>query len=81
MATKLWIFLLVLFFALPLTAQQVVQDSLGPAFETQSITPMVANNGFSMESLGRGILGMVALLLIAFLFSANRKAIKWSTVG
>ncbi len=81
MATKLWIFLLVLFFALPLTAQQVVQDSLRPALETQSMTPMVANNGFSLESLGRGILGMVALLLVAFLFSANRKAIKWSTVG
>jgi CNT family concentrative nucleoside transporter len=81
MATKLWIFLFVLFFALPLTAQQVVQDSLRPALEIQSITPMVANNGFSMESLGRGILGMLALLLIAFLFSANRKAIKWSTVG
>ncbi len=81
MATKLWIFLLVLFFALPLTAQQVVQDSLRPALETQSISPMVANNGFSLESLGRGILGMVALLLIAFLFSANRKAIKWRTVG
>jgi CNT family concentrative nucleoside transporter len=81
MATKLWIFLLVLFFALPLTAQQVVQDSLRPVLESRSMTPMVANNGFSPESLGRGILGMVALLLIAFLFSANRRAIKWSTVG
>ena len=81
MATKLWIFLLVLFFALPLTAQQAVPDSLRTALETESIAPMVANNGFSPESLGRGILGMVALLLVAFLFSANRKAIKWSTVG
>lgn len=87
MDTKRWIFLLVLFFALPLTAQQVVQDSLRPALESQTvmveqpIAPMVANNGFSMNSLGRGILGMAALLLIAFLFSANRRAIKWSTVG
>lgn len=87
MDTKRWIFLLVLFFALPLTAQQFVQDSLRPALESQTvmveqpIAPMVANNGFSMNSLGRGILGMAALLLIAFLFSANRRAIKWSTVG
>ncbi|TFG77319.1 MAG: Na+ dependent nucleoside transporter, partial [Flavobacteriales bacterium] len=63
MDTKRWIFLLVLFFALPLTAQQVVQDSLRPALESQTlmveqpIAPMVANNGFSMNSLGRGILG------------------------
>jgi CNT family concentrative nucleoside transporter len=81
MATKLWIFLLALFFAIPLTAQQVVQDSLRPALETQSIAPMIANSGFSPESLGRGILGMLALLFIAFLFSANRKGIKWSTVA
>lgn len=32
-------------------------------------------------SFGRGILGMVVLLLIAYLFSKNRKAINWKTVG
>ena len=39
------------------------------------------SKGFSSQSLWRGILGMVSLLLIAYLFSANRKAINWKTVG
>ncbi|MFT6335649.1 MAG: CNT family concentrative nucleoside transporter [Saprospiraceae bacterium] len=32
-------------------------------------------------SIARGALGMVVLLAIAFLFSSNRKAINWRTVG
>lgn len=39
------------------------------------------NEGFSMNSLLRGLLGMVALLGIAFLFSSNRKGINWKTIG
>ena len=34
-----------------------------------------------MNSLGRGVLGMITLLIIAFLFSSNRKGIDWKTVG
>lgn len=45
---------------------------------TGSIVP---SQGFSMNSLWRGILGMVSLICIAFLFSSNRKAINWKTVG
>ena len=37
--------------------------------------------GFSFNSLIRGIIGLISLLLIAFLFSSNRKAINWRTVG
>ena len=46
--------------------------------EAAQITPM---QGFSANSLFRGLLGLVSLLLIAFLFSSNRKAINWKTVG
>lgn len=42
---------------------------------------IIPSQGFSMQSLWRGILGMISLLVIAFLFSANRKAINWKTVG
>ena len=42
---------------------------------------LVVNQGFSISSLLRGILGMFILLLIAYLFSADRKAIRWKTVG
>ena len=39
------------------------------------------NEGFSLNSLFRGILGMLALLGIAYIFSSNRKAINWKTIG
>lgn len=42
---------------------------------------IIANQNFSFNSLWRGVLGMFTLLLIAFIFSKNRKAINWKTVG
>jgi len=42
---------------------------------------IIPSEGFSIQSLWRGILGMVSLLVIAFLFSSNRRAISWKTVG
>lgn len=36
--------------------------------------------GFSIAHFGRGLLGMIALVAIAWLFSANRKAINWALV-
>ncbi len=37
--------------------------------------------GISVEVIGRGLLGLVFLLFIAYLFSNNRKAINWRLVG
>ena len=37
--------------------------------------------GFSLNSLFRGFIGLLSLFFIAFLFSNNRKAINWRTVG
>ena len=42
---------------------------------------ILPSQGFSLNSLWRGVLGMLALLLIAFLFSSNKKAIDWKKVG
>jgi Na+ dependent nucleoside transporter len=42
---------------------------------------IVASQGFTFEGFGRGVLGMVSLLLIAYLFSNNRRNINWRTVG
>ena len=36
---------------------------------------------FSIRSILRGLLGLVSILLIAFLFSTDRKNINWKTVG
>ena len=49
--------------------------------ETPVLTPIIPSQGFSINSLWRGILGMISLILIAFLFSSNRKAINWKIVG
>ncbi|MDC6406387.1 MULTISPECIES: NupC/NupG family nucleoside CNT transporter [Maribacter] len=45
------------------------------------LTSSIPNEGFSFYSLWRGILGMLVLIGLAFLFSSNRKAINWKTVG
>ena len=42
---------------------------------------MVPSAGISFNSIWRGALGMLSLLFIAFLFSSNRKAINWKTIG
>ncbi|MBO0322764.1 Na+ dependent nucleoside transporter [Muricauda sp. CAU 1633] len=64
-------------------------DSLNTAIGTTIIndisaqdTPeMIPNQGFSINTLWRGTLGMAVLILISFLFSSNRRAINWKTVG
>ena len=45
------------------------------------VTEILPSQGFSLRSLWRGVLGMVALILIAFFFSANKKAIDWKKVA
>jgi len=42
---------------------------------------LIPSAGISVTSLFRGVLGMGVLLLIAVLFSTNRKKIAWKTVG
>lgn len=41
---------------------------------------IIKSQGFSFTSLARGALGMISLILIAFLFSSNKKAIDWKIV-
>lgn len=64
-------------------------DSLNVAIGTtivddisaQNTSDIIPNQGFSLNTLWRGALGMAVLILISFLFSSNRKAINWKTVG
>ncbi len=90
MKTKFWMPLLILFISLPTIAQDLVpQDTITNISEItviNDITPstigqIIPNEGFSINSLWRGVLGMFVLILISYLFSANRKAINWKTVG
>ena len=42
---------------------------------------IVPSQGITFTSIWKGVLGMFSLLFISFLFSSNRKAINWKTVG
>ena len=42
---------------------------------------LIPSAGLSLTSVLRGSLGMLVLIFIAYLFSNNRKAIAWKTVG
>src|SRR5210317_2198178 len=57
-----------LFLTIPLRAQQI----------SEQISP---SEGVSFESIWKGLLGMIVLVFLAYLFSSNKKAIQWKTVG
>lgn len=85
-STGIWILIFCCFTSFQISAQELaIIDSLQTVMETASIDTslpeVVPNQGFSFTSLWRGVLGMLVLVLIAFLFSANRRAINWKTVG
>lgn len=67
MLKRLLFLFFIFFLSIPVNAQQV--NELAP------------NAGVSFESIWRGVLGMVVLIFLAYLFSSKRKAIQWKTVG
>lgn len=70
---KILALLPLLFFTYQLTGQEPQAIS--------TAADLVPNQGFSINSLWRGILGMAVLVFVAFLCSKNRKAINWKMVG
>jgi CNT family concentrative nucleoside transporter len=48
---------------------------------TEVATKILPSEGLTFTSIWRGILGMISLVALAFLFSSNKKAIDWKTVG
>lgn len=60
------------------TTEEIPSESLSISEADGEIIPA---QGFSFTSLWRGVIGMASLIFIAFLFSSNRKAINWKTVG
>tara|TARA_B100001057_G_scaffold268870_1_gene269040 strand:- start:305 stop:472 length:168 start_codon:yes stop_codon:yes gene_type:complete len=41
---------------------------------------IISHQGTSLESIGREIIGMLALIIIAYALSDNRKNISWKVV-
>ncbi|MHB1146159.1 MAG: NupC/NupG family nucleoside CNT transporter [Lutibacter sp.] len=69
MIKKISIATLCFFSIFSANAQETIQNTI------------IDNQGFTITSLWRGILGMASLLIIAYVLSNNRKAINWKTVG
>ncbi|HIK62381.1 MAG TPA: Na+ dependent nucleoside transporter, partial [Flavobacteriales bacterium] len=70
------------FYNVTLLKNALVLNENGVNFSFQrAVVAPIATSGFSISSLFRGILGIISLLLIAFLFSRNRKGIDWELVG
>ena len=60
---------------------QVYLQNKALAAKLEADNSIIKSEGFSLNSLLRGALGMVVLIFIAFILSQNRKAINWKTVG
>ncbi|WP_316931834.1 Na+ dependent nucleoside transporter N-terminal domain-containing protein, partial [Capnocytophaga cynodegmi] len=78
MNTVLKILGIFFFFPAFIFAQDVQQEL---KTSTEVTANLIQSQGFTFENLYRGVLGMVVLLLIAYIFSSNRKKINWKTVG
>ena len=64
--------LIFILFVLLTNTQQLLAQNTG--------SEIIASQGFTLNSLLRGLLGMFILILISYLLSANKKAINWRTV-
>ncbi|WP_417237833.1 NupC/NupG family nucleoside CNT transporter [Bizionia sp.] len=65
-----------------ISSTSVLAENPGPTVASNSENGVIIpSQGFSINSLWRGILGMVTLIFVSFLFSSNRRAINWKTVG
>ncbi len=65
-------------------AAQITGESFEQATDAvpkSNLLDMERRSGFSLITILRGLLGMVVLALIAFIFSSNRKEINWKVVG
>lgn len=55
--------------------------AISPIFSQENSTSIIPSSGISLQSVIRGAIGMVSLIALAYLFSSNKKAINWKTVG
>ena len=66
---------------------QNIQPTTGDAVDTAGAKPvnqlLTAKKAFKFSPIGllRGVIGMIVLIGIAYIFSTNRKAIAWKVVG
>ncbi|MCM4151847.1 Na+ dependent nucleoside transporter [Arenibacter sp. N53] len=76
MRNKLWVLFIFCLITFPSLGQEIGNTNI-----LQSTSEITPNQGVSFQSIWRGILGMLSLIFIAYLFSNNKKAINWKTAG
>ena len=59
----------------------ISESNLNFIVKPKSSDKIIKSQGVTFTSVWKGVLGMVFLLFIAFLFSSNKKGIDWKTVG
>lgn len=65
-----------------LPMESVLHDTAASVFAVGgSVTDISLSGGISFGSVLRGLAGMVVILLLAWLFSNNRRAVNWKVVG
>ena len=57
------------------------QETTASDTDKSNILSMQRESGFSLVTILRGLLGLFVLVLISYIFSANRKAVDWAVVG
>ncbi len=59
----------------------IASFGLNLSLHAQETAQLIPSEGVSANSIFRGIIGMVVLIGLSYLLSANRKKINWTTVG
>ena len=85
---------LLMYYALPkdtIRSYQITSDEISLVLNENGINYafikdynrqlVIATSGMTLMSIFRGAIGLISLLLIAFIFSRNRKKIDWMLVG
>jgi len=67
--------------SIPVAQELTVVSKIPDSVAEKAPAVLIPSQGYSATSIGRGLLGMLALLVLAFLFSSNRRAVNWKTVG
>lgn len=64
----------------PVLAEKISDEQKNNSGDKSALLIKNIKPKFSLESLGRGLLGVAFLICVAWLLSNNRKAIKWKTI-
>mgnify|MGYP001266418111 CR=1 FL=1 len=68
-------------YQISLTEESLILNENGTNYAFFKDAVNIPTSGFTLSSFFRGLLGIISLLLIAFLFSSNRKGVDWILVS